>query len=147
MHHKTIIGTQVLVEYFDQNEEFENIFPLKGKFVQKIKIGSRYFFVVQFDKPFVYKGNHYDKIVITERHAGYYIGVDKEVHVHVLLPKKELKQEKYQLTDFDHVVWATIKTCESENKKQSSSAGRDRQAGGLAKSVAVLLFRFLRMFR
>src|SRR5690606_32774674 len=88
MKHKTIIGRQVLVEYFDQNTNFETIFPLTGTVTQKIKVGSQDFFVVQFDKPFVYESYQYDKIVIKERHAGHYIGADGEIHVHVCLPRK-----------------------------------------------------------
>jgi hypothetical protein len=109
MKHKTIIGKQVLVEYFDQNTNFETIFPLTGTVTQKIKVGSQDFFVVQFASSFVYESYNFDKIVIKERHAGHYIGADGEIHVHVCLPRKELKQEIYELTDFDHVVWATIK--------------------------------------
>ena len=109
MKHKTIIGRQVLVEYFDQNTNFETVFPLIGTVTQKIKVGSQDFFVVQFDKPFVYESYDYDKIAIKERHAGHYIGADGEIHVQVCLPRKELKQDKYEITDFDHVVWASIK--------------------------------------
>jgi len=46
--------------------------------------------------------------VIKERHAGYYIGGEGQIHVHVLLPKIDLQKDLYNLTDFDHVVWATI---------------------------------------
>lgn len=50
----TIIGRQALVEYFDQNTDFENIFPLTGTVTQKIKVGIQDFFVVKFDHKFVY---------------------------------------------------------------------------------------------
>lgn len=109
MKHKTIIGRRVLVEYFDQNTNFEIIFPLCGTVTQKIKVGNNTFFVIEFEKSFVYERCDYDKIAIKERHAGYYIGAEGEIHVHVCLPRKELKQDRYELTDFDHVVWATIK--------------------------------------
>ena len=109
MKHKTIIGRQVLVKYFDQNTNFETIFPLTGTVTRKIIVDGQDFFVVLFDEPFVYESYDYDKIVIKERHVGYYIGADGEIHVHVCLPRKELIQDKYELTDFDHVVWATIK--------------------------------------
>lgn len=107
--HKNIIGKKVLVEYFDQNTDFKTIFPLTGKVTEKIKVGSQDFFLVLFDKSFVYDNSNFDKIVIKERHLGYYIGGDGEIHVHVSLPKKELTKDHYELSDFDHVVWATIK--------------------------------------
>lgn len=109
MKHRSIIGRKVLVAYFDQNMKFETIFPLTGTVTRKIKVGSQDFFVVQFDTTFDYDNSDFDKIVIRERHAGYYIGDEGEIHVHVCLPKNELTQDKYELTDFDHVVWATIK--------------------------------------
>jgi hypothetical protein len=107
--HKTIIGKQVRVEYFDQNTNFETIFPLTGTVAKKVKVGSQDFFVVAFEKTFVYHNSDFNKIIIKERHAGHYIGEQGEIHVHVCLPKNELTQDKYELTDFDHVVWATIK--------------------------------------
>jgi hypothetical protein len=107
--HKDIIGKKVLVNYFDQNTDFESIFPMTGAVTGKIKVGNQDFFVVQFDKSFVYHNRDFDKIAIKERHAGNYIGSDGEIHVHVCLPKKELTKDNYELTDFDHVVWATIK--------------------------------------
>ena len=75
-NHKTIIGRQVHVEYFDQNANFERIFPLTGTVSQKIKVGSQDFFVVQFHDTFVYENSEFDKIVIKERHAGHYIGAE-----------------------------------------------------------------------
>jgi len=109
LKHRNIIGKEVNVQYFDQNTSFETIFPLTGKVTEKIKVGRQDFFVVQFDKSFVYHNSGFDKIVIKERHAGNYIGGDGEIHVHVCLPKIELTRAYYELTDFDHVVWATIK--------------------------------------
>ena len=107
--HKNVIGKKVLVEYFDQNTNFETIFPLTGIVTKKIKVGSQFFFVVQFDNSFIYDNCDFDKIVIKERHAGYYIGGDGEIHVHVCLPKIALTKDHYELTDFDHIVWATIR--------------------------------------
>lgn len=107
--HKDIIGKKVLVSYWDQNTDFEAIFPMTGILTEKIKVGTQDFFIVQFDKSFVYHNRDYEKIAIKERHIGNYIGSDGEVHVHVFLPKKELMQDQYELADFDHVVWATVK--------------------------------------
>lgn len=107
--HKDIVGKKVLVNYFDQNTDFETIFPLTGTVTEKIKVGSQDFFIVQFDESFVYHNRDFDNIAIKERHAGHYIGDNGEIHVHVCLPKKELKQGHYELTDLDHVVWAIIR--------------------------------------
>ena len=107
--HISIIGKKVRVDYFDQNTNFETIFPLTGTITNKIRVGNQDFFTLQFDKSFCYENKDFDKIVIRERHAGHYIGDNGEIHVHVLLPKRKLTQDYYELTDFDHVVWATIK--------------------------------------
>lgn len=109
MNNKTKIGRKILVEYFDQNYNFESIFPLTGIIIEKIKVGNRDHFVVHPDKSFYYKNKDFDKIVITERHAEHNIGSDGEIHVHVLLPTTELTKNNYEFTDFDHVAWATIK--------------------------------------
>lgn len=107
--HRNIIGNKIAVDYFDQNSTFETIFPLIGTITEKIKVGNQEFFLVQFDNTFVYNNRDFDKIIIKERHAGYYIGGKGEIHVHVCLPKKEIHWGHIELTDFDHVVWATIK--------------------------------------
>jgi len=106
--HKTIVGKKVVVNYFDQNSDFEKIFPMTGTVTRKIKVGSQDFFIVQFDKSFVYRNRDFSQIATKERHAGNYIGDKGEIHVHVCLPKEELTKDQYQFTDFDHVVWATI---------------------------------------
>ena len=106
--HKHIIGKKVVVKYFDQNTDFETIFPLTGIVTEKIRVGSQNFFVVQFDEPFFYRGRDFQKIAIKERHVGKYIGGNGEIHVHVCLPKKELHQNHYELADFDQAVWATV---------------------------------------
>src|SRR6267378_4394486 len=99
--HKNIVGRKVIVSYFDQNTDFETIFPMTGTVTRKIKVGSQDFVIVQFDKSFVYHNRHFNQITIKERHAGSYIGDNGEIHVHVCLPKKELTQDHYELSDFD----------------------------------------------
>jgi hypothetical protein len=108
VNHNKIIGKQVLVEYFDQNINFATIFPLTGTVTEKIKVDSQDFFVVEFAKFFVYNDRSFDKIIFKERHVGQYIGGGEEIHVHVCLFKKEFAHSNYELTDLDHVAWATI---------------------------------------
>ena len=102
------IGQRVVIDYFDQNYNFETIFPIKGTITQIIKIGRQKLFLLDLDEKFDYKKSDFKKIVIAERHVGHYIGSAEEVHIHVLLPKTELNKDKYKIDDFDHVVWATV---------------------------------------
>jgi len=119
VRHKNAIGQQMIVNYFDQNHHFETIFPKKGILTEKIKIGKvKRFFVVDFDVPFNYDNREFKKIVIQERHLRNYIGSDKEVHVHVLLPKTTLDKDKYSFDQFDHVVWATITPDKTDNEEE-----------------------------
>ncbi len=106
--HKNSIGQHIIINYFDQNIYIENTFPLKGIISRKIKIGMGTFFIVNLDNSFIYNDKEYNTIIIKERHVGYYIGQNKEIHVHVLLPKIKLDNRSYSLKDFDHVVWAII---------------------------------------
>jgi len=117
--HKNIVGKKVLVNYFDQNTDFETIFPLTGTVTRKIKVSSQDFFIVQFDKSFVYHNREFDQITIKERHVGHYIGDNGEIHVHVFLPKEQPAKDHYQLTDFEHVVWATITMHSADPKIKS----------------------------
>jgi len=105
---KKAIGQKVVIRYFDQNSYFESIFPKTGVITQVIKVGQRDMFVVELDEAFSYNNREHKAIVIAERHVGYYIGKNEEVHVHVLLPLTDLTCDKYSLNDFDHVVWAII---------------------------------------
>lgn len=109
VNHKSIIGKQIMVNYFDQNIGFETIFPLIGTVTEKIKANSERFFIVCFDQSFHYQNNGFDKIIIKERHTGKYIGADGEIHVHVYLPTKDLPKTHYERADFVPVAWAIIK--------------------------------------
>jgi hypothetical protein len=109
MRHINVIGTRIIVKYFDQNIKFETIFPLAGTITKKLVVGDQDFFLVQFDNGFTYNYKYYDKILIKERHVGYKIGGFGESYVQVFLPKQELKNDSYELTDFDPVVWASIR--------------------------------------
>lgn len=108
--HKKLIGRRVRVNYFDQNYHFETIFPLKGVVTKAIKVNTTNFFLIKFDKSFVYENVDYDTIAVRERAVGQALGVDKETDVHVLLPKVALDKDQYLFEEFDHVVWATVET-------------------------------------
>jgi hypothetical protein len=109
LEYKNVIGKKLVVSYFDQNYNFEKIFPLTGIISEKILVGNQDFYIVQFEKSFSYNNNDFNKIVMTERQAGFFIGDDGEIHVHVLLPKNGLTKDHYEFSDFDHVVWAIVK--------------------------------------
>ena len=109
MQYKNIIGKKILVHYADHNIKFETIFPLTGIIAEIIKLDNRNCPVVVFETPFTYNNDEFVKMVIKERHEGVQIGDDGEVHVHVLLPKGKFNKTVYSSSDFNHVVWATIK--------------------------------------
>ena len=104
------IGQRVMINYFDQNDHFESIFPKKGAILKTIQVCRQKMFVLVLDEQFTHNHGNFKKIAVKERHAGSYIGDHDEVHVHVLLPKYDvrLNQDKYSFSDFDHVVWATV---------------------------------------
>jgi hypothetical protein len=107
-HHKAI-GSHVTVNYFDQNFDFESIFPATGTITRQIYINNTVFFVVLLEKTFIYYNTEYKDIIIKERHAGQFIGSTNEIHIHVLLPKVTLEKDQYKFDDFEQVVWATVK--------------------------------------
>lgn len=105
---KKSIGQRMTIDYSDQNNNFETIFPKKGIITRAIKVENQKMFVLELDDQFSYENEDYKRIVIKERHVGHYIGDDNEVHVHVLLPKIELNKDRYKFDDFEHAVWATV---------------------------------------
>ena len=107
--HGKAIGMRYSIHYFDQNVNFESIFPLNGTISDKIRIGKGLYFVFKLDQPFTYELGNFDTICIRERHLGFYIGSKKTIHVHVFLPKITLNKKEYDFNQFDHVVWAEIK--------------------------------------
>lgn len=107
--HRQAIGQRVIIEYADQNTDFETIFPKTGTIIGFIKVGKKNMFILDLDTSFGYGEGDFKKIIIAERHVGCYIGTKGEIDVHVLLPKMELTKDKYLLNDFYHVVWARIK--------------------------------------
>jgi hypothetical protein len=109
INHRRAIGQTITIKYADQNFSFETIFPKTGKITKLIKVGKQIMFILDLDISFGYDKGNFKEIVIAERHVGSYIGTNAEIDVHVLLPKMKLTKEKYLITDFDHVVWATIK--------------------------------------
>lgn len=102
---KKAIGQKVRLEYADHNYEYENILPIDGVITKELIIDKAIFYVIELDIPI--KGR--SKILIKARHVGKYVGSDKEIDVHLLLPKVELNKTSYSLDDFIHEVWATVK--------------------------------------
>lgn len=104
------IGQRVVLKYADQNTEIENQLPRTGLIKRKITIGKTYdSFIIKLDEPINYDNNDFDEIVVRHRHVGRYIGSTSEIHVHLLLPRVELVNDTYQIDDFIHVAWLTLK--------------------------------------
>lgn len=104
------IGQRVVLKYADQNTTIENQLPRTGLIKRKIAIGkTENNFLIKLDQPINYDNNDFDEIIVKHRHVGRYIGSKSEINVHLLLPKVELIKDTYQVDNFSHVAWLTLK--------------------------------------
>lgn len=111
IQNRRAIGQRVVLKYADQNATIEKELPRTGLIKRKIKIEKTDDnFLVKLDRPINYDNYDFDEIVIRHRHVGHYIGSTNEVDVHLLLPRVKFVKDKYQLDDFSHVAWLTLKT-------------------------------------
>lgn len=104
------IGQRVVLKYADQNTKIENQLPRTGLIKRKITIGKTDdSFLIKLDQPINYDSNDFDEIIVRHRHVGRYIGSTSKINVHLLLPRVELVKDTYQVDDFSHVAWLTLK--------------------------------------
>jgi hypothetical protein len=111
IQNRRAIGRQIILSYSDQNTTIEKELPRTGIIKEKIKIErTDDNFVIKLDQPINFENYDFDEVVVRHRHVGHYVGSNKEVDVHLLIPRVKLVKDKYQFDDFNHVAWLTLKT-------------------------------------
>ncbi|MBI3923609.1 MAG: hypothetical protein HY318_19475 [Armatimonadetes bacterium] len=121
---KSIIGTRVRVEYFDQNENFAPLLPRSGTVTRQLgtERGIDDWFVVELDKPFEYQmkiGEPFsfrllrcERFIVRSRWQGYRVGEAEPTSVFILLILDEalLTGDFIHVEDFHHVAWGMCHT-------------------------------------
>ena len=115
-----LIGSELRVGYFDQNESFAQFLPLTGVVTQQVTLddGTADWLALQLNEPFDYqthstengyRGHHVTHLLICSRWAGYPIGRE-QTSVFVLLDINHVLTRKsaYALTDFLHICWGMV---------------------------------------
>jgi hypothetical protein len=116
-----MIGSKIIIEYYDHNEEFGKLLPRTGIIIKqcKLKGDSKDWFLVTLDKPFDYHIEAFDKypthtfdcknILIKSKWLGFEIGDKEEVAVFIMLAYNNLvfEQDIISLEDLFHVAWGT----------------------------------------
>ena len=122
---KSIIGTQVNIEYFDQNDSFASLLPRRGTIVRQLRSekGVDDWFLIRIDDPFDYQINnpnsfsllHCENILIRSRWKGYKIGETEPTSVFILLIPDDnlLNNEVIKVEQFYHIAWGM---CYSERE-------------------------------
>ncbi len=108
----SIEGKRVKLEYGDQNNEFESIFPREGKILTRHKTESvDDWYLVDLDKPFQYEGKENSQILIRSRWQGKKISRLGVTSVFVLLinNQQDVSQQQINIDNFNHVAWADAK--------------------------------------
>jgi len=108
---KNLIGRTISIEYFDQNNDFESIFPRTGRILSRhITDNANDWYLIDLDEPFKYNGRNNNQLLIRSRWEGETL---KNTSVFVLLiPDQELvKNEIINIDEFEHVAWGSTKLC------------------------------------
>ena len=135
---KSILGTRVRLEYFDQNESFASVLPRQGVIARQLRAaqGVDDWFAVDLDEPFDYQIKfgepfrfrllHCECVLVRSRWQGYRIGEVEPTSVFILLipDRALLMEEPIRLEDFHHVAWGM---CHTEKVEPGASPN-----GGLA---------------
>jgi len=119
-----MLGQQITVEYFDQNETFKSLLPRSGHLVRELSLtdwGAGWN-LLQLDEPFdyqhkvaepyVFKNIHITHLLIKSRWEGFAIDGDQPASVFVLLVPDPLicGDENVSSKDFIHVCWGMVHT-------------------------------------
>ena len=126
---KSLVGTRLRIEYFDQNDNFAAFLPRLGTIVRQITAEKRVkdWYLVELDEPFEYQFQNQNSFTFTllnceyflirSRWKGYKIGDEEPTSVYILLIKdfSLLKNEPIKVEQFCHVAWGMCHT--DENKE------------------------------
>jgi len=108
----SIEGKRIKLEYGDQNDEFETIFPREGEILTRHKTELvDDWYLVELDNPFQYEGKDNRQLLIRSRWQGKKIGRLGVTSVFVLLINKQedVSQPDIDIDNFNHAVWADAK--------------------------------------
>ena len=125
---KSIVGTRVRLEYFDQNESFASVLPRQGIIARQFRAtqGVDDWFAVELDEPFDYQIKlgepfrfrllHCERVLIRSRWQGYQLGETEPTSVFILLIPDQalLTEEPIRLEGFHHVAWGMCHTEKAE---------------------------------
>jgi hypothetical protein len=119
-----MLGQEIAVEYFDQNDNFKALLPRSGRIVRELSLsdwGSGWN-LLELDEPFdyqhkvaepyVFKLLHITQLLIKSRWEGFAIGAAEPTSVFVLLiPDPSIfGNENISSKDFIHVCWGMVHT-------------------------------------
>ena len=127
-----MIGQEITVEYFDQNESFKHLLPCSGRIVREVSLegwGAGWY-LLELDEPFdyqhkvaepnVFRGMRIFHLLIKSRWEGFEISGDEPTSVFVLLVPDLDALEKGHISskDFIHVCWGMVHPTKSNNSMQ-----------------------------
>jgi hypothetical protein len=127
-----MIGQELTVEYFDQNESFKSLLPRSGCIVREVSLedwGAGWY-LLELDEPFdyqhkvaepyVFKEMRISHLLIKSRWEGFEIGGAEPTSVFVLLVPDIAALEKGNISskDFIHVCWGMVHPTKSNNGMQ-----------------------------
>lgn len=130
-----MIGQEITVEYFDQNEMLKNLLPRSGRIVRNITLedwGAGWY-LLELDEPFdyqhkiaepyVFRELHVTHLLIKSRWDGFDVGGDEPTSVFVLfaLDPSVLEMSNISSKDFVHVCWGMVHPTTSNNSFNRSA--------------------------
>jgi hypothetical protein len=130
-----MIGQEITVEYFDQNESFKHLLPRSGRIVRDVSLedwGAGWH-LLELDKPFDYQHKFADPYVLRELHIthflvksrweGFDVGGIEPTSVFLLLVPDPSILERSNISgkDFIHVCWGMAHPTKSNNSLNRSA--------------------------
>jgi hypothetical protein len=117
-----MVGQQITVEYFDQNESFKTLLPRSGRIVKElsltdwgpgwklIDLDEPFDYQHKMGDPYVFRALHVTQLLIKSRWEGFPIGGAEPTSVFVLLVPDPLVLTKGNPSskDFFHVCWGMV---------------------------------------
>jgi hypothetical protein len=124
-----MIGQEITVEYFDQNESFKSFLPRSGRLVREVSLEDWGvgWYLLELDEPFdyqhkvaepyVFRELHITHLLIKSRWEGFDLGGSEPTSVFVLLIPEVTVLERSNISskDFIHVCWGMVQPTKSNN--------------------------------
>jgi len=124
-----MIGHEITVEYFDQNEDFKYLLPRSGRIVREVSLEDwgEGWYLLELDEPFdyqhkiadpyVFRELHITYLLIKSRWKGFDIGGSEPTSVFVLLVPDNSILERVNISskDFIYICWGMAHPTTSDN--------------------------------